>query len=240
MLETKTTYDSSIPGTLERAEQYHKSKNSISRYLAYRDLNDLFAKYVTGKEVLDYGAGTGISTEFLRQQGFNVTGVDINAKMLKLARRNRDINFYQIEPYSIFAKDKYDLIFSSFVLDEVPTLEKIILYFKAAKAALKKDGVFIMVTGNAEVTKEDFLTIEIDACSYPPCSGDIRKIYVPEFGIEFHDYYWTRADYNNALNKAGLELKEIHYPLGKPEDDIPWRDELYESPYIILVAAVKA
>ena len=107
-----------------------------------------------------------------------------------------------------------------------------------ANVALKKNGVFVALAGNTAITKNDFLTMVVRS-SAPLKSGDLYKTYMCEFNMEFNDYYWTLADFQYAFFEAGFNIKEIHFPLGKKEDNIPWRDELYESPYIILVSAIK-
>jgi SAM-dependent methyltransferase len=240
MSESKEIYNSSIPATEDVAKFYHKSKYGFSRYLAYREVRRFFKKYVDGNDVLDYGSGTGISIEFLQNQGFYTSGVDINPNMLNTAKANlKGVNLELIQPYTLFAENKYDLIFSSFVLEEIPTIDKIILYFKAANIALKDTGVLIVVTGNTAITRNDFLTRIIKPCPLLLNSGDMYKMYVHEFNIEFNDYYWTVDDFKLALAEANFDVKEIHFPLGKKEDNIPWVGELYESPYVNLVASVR-
>ncbi len=39
-------------------------------------------------KILDFGCGTGRSTRFLKQLGFVVTGIDISADMLEVAKKN--------------------------------------------------------------------------------------------------------------------------------------------------------
>jgi SAM-dependent methyltransferase len=239
MIKTKIIYNSSIPATVELAEQYHACKNTNWRYLAYRDLNGLFKKHVVGNVALDYGSGTGISAEFLHNHGFKVTGVDINPDMLKSAKKNtQNINFERINSNDIFVENTYDLIFSSFVLEEIPTIEKIISYLKVANIALKDNGVFVAVTGNLTITRNNFLTVLATSDRSTLKSGDMCTTYMHELNIEFKDYYWTLTDFKYAFAESKFAIAEIHFPLGKKEENIPWRDELYESPYVILVAKV--
>ena len=68
------------------AELYSKYKISGTSYLAYRDLPNMIDRYVNGKNVLDYGSGAGESTLFLKSLGYKVMSVDINDKMLEIAK----------------------------------------------------------------------------------------------------------------------------------------------------------
>jgi hypothetical protein len=67
-------------------------------------------------------------------------------------------------------------------------------------------------------------------------SGDLAKIYLCDAAIEFTDFYWTEADYRHFFKKAGFDLLEIHYPLGKENEQYPWKDEKTASPFVIFVA----
>ena len=69
-----------------RANAYATLEFANTYYLAFRDLPAIFAEYAPGKRALDFGCGTGRSTRFLQQLGFNATGVDISEDMLRIAR----------------------------------------------------------------------------------------------------------------------------------------------------------
>ncbi|MFX1295584.1 MAG: methyltransferase domain-containing protein [Promethearchaeota archaeon] len=73
-------------GNNVRAESYAKLEFSGTYYLAYRDLPEIILKHVKGKNVIDFGCGTGRSTRFLKKYGFNMIEIDISAEMLKKAQ----------------------------------------------------------------------------------------------------------------------------------------------------------
>jgi hypothetical protein len=56
-------------------------------FLAYRDLPDIIASLVRGKQALDFGCGVRRSTPFMRRLGFDVVGVDIARMRRKPGRR---------------------------------------------------------------------------------------------------------------------------------------------------------
>ena len=69
-----------------RAESYADLEFPGTYWLAFRDLPSLIEAHVTGTRALDFGCGTGRSTRFLRDLGFDVVGVDIAESMLSRAR----------------------------------------------------------------------------------------------------------------------------------------------------------
>lgn len=69
--------------TLANAKRYAAARFENTYYLGYRDLPLLIDRYVTGKRAVDYGCGTGRSTRFLKDLGFETIGVDISEEMLR-------------------------------------------------------------------------------------------------------------------------------------------------------------
>jgi SAM-dependent methyltransferase len=70
-----------------RAEAYATLEFRNTYHLAYRDIPAILAAHVYGHKSLDFGCGTGRSTRFLRELGFEVTGVDIAEDMIRRARQ---------------------------------------------------------------------------------------------------------------------------------------------------------
>ncbi len=222
------------------AMSYHtNTSQNAYRYLAYREISGLVKKYAHGKRTLDYGAGTGISTQFLLNQGLLVDGVDVNTEMLDQAKVHcPEANFYKCKNGFIpVQSNAYDLIFSSFVFLEIPSEKECVKYLSEGKRVLKSDGVFIAVTGSHEFYSRNWLSFKTD---YPENknlkSGAKAKIVLIKSGMEFTDFYWTEQDYCNFFEKSGLSLVEILYPLGKASEPFPWKDETKYPPFAILVA----
>lgn len=234
-----TIYHSQDDKSNEQALEYSKTFQSLSRYLAYRDIPFFIAQFAQGKETLDYGAGTGFSTQFLQEQGLHVAGADISEEMLAQAIVNcPDTSFYLVQNESIpVAPETYDLIFSSFVLFELASENEIVKYLEEAKRVMKNDGVFLALTASQDAYSKNWLIYNIN---YPENknlkSGDLAKAYDRGANIEFMDYYWTEADYQRLFQQAGFQLVEVHYPVGKESEPYPWKDEKTSSPFVVLVA----
>ncbi len=240
-----TIYHSQNDKSNEQVIGYSKTNQSLCRYLAYRDIPSFIAKYCHGKKSLDYGAGSGFSTQFLQAQALDVIGVDVSNEMLAQAILNcPNTPFYLIQNGSIpSASETFDLVFSSFVLFELGSKKEILTYLEEAKRVLKKDGVIIAVTGSQELYSysKDWLIYRTDFLENKNLrSGDLARLYLYDADIEFTDYYWTEADYRHLFTQAGFQLIEIHYPMGKVSEPYSWKDEKTSSPFVVLVAEKKS
>lgn len=92
-------------------------------YLAYRDLPAIITEHVHGRRAVDFGCGTGRSTRFLRQLGFEVVGVDIAHDMIRKAHEPDPSGDYQLVPgddLSGMQRCSYDLVLSMFTFDNIP------------------------------------------------------------------------------------------------------------------------
>lgn len=235
----QTFYLSKEAKSSEQAINYSKTAQSLFRYLAYRDIPHLIKKYVSGDNALDYGCGTGISTQFLLNQELNVTGVDVSDEMIAQARLNYpSIHFQLAKNESILvASEVYDLVFSSFVLFEFEKEENIIKYLAEAKRMMKPDGILIAITASQEMYSKDWLVMNTNFPSNKNLkSGHQAKAFLPEISMEFTDFFWTEADYHRFFEAAQLTLLESIHPLGKVDEPYLWKDEKTSSPFVIFVA----
>lgn len=194
---------------------------------------------------MDYGSGAGYSTQFLNKLGFNAIGVDNNKEMVHQAKlQHPDLLFYYIENRIIPFKDSiFDLIFSGFVLLEMSSKKEIIDYLLEAKRVMKKSSsLFVAITASENICDTSKKWLDFTT-NFPEnknlASGSLIKVYNYDSHIEFSDYYWTQADYQNCFTRAGFNIVEVNFPLGNKEDPYAWQDELVTSPFAILVAINK-
>ena len=106
-----------------RAETYAKLEFPGTYYLAYRDLPQIIGGHVKGRRAVDFGCGTGRSTRFLRQLGFEVVGVDIAEDMIRKAREvdpGGDYRLIEDGGVGPLETGKYDLVLSAFTFDNIP------------------------------------------------------------------------------------------------------------------------
>ena len=85
-MKGKKIYKSGEVHDADRAAQYSQTDQSPYRFLAYRDFPSLIEKFQNIDRVVDFGSGTGISTHYLFEQGFDVIGVDRSQAMVDKAK----------------------------------------------------------------------------------------------------------------------------------------------------------
>ena len=115
--ELRNVYDDE-----RRARAYAELAFPGTYSLAFRDLPALFARQVTGLRALDFGCGTGRSTRFLRDLGFQAIGVDVSAPMLERARHlDPGGDYRQVPPDGprTLPAGSFDLILSAFTFDNL-------------------------------------------------------------------------------------------------------------------------
>ena len=137
-----------------RAEAYARLKFSGTYYLAYRDLPKIIHGHVKGKSAMDFGCGTGRSTRFLKEIGFNVVGVDISVDMIKKAREidpQGDYRLVEDGNLDYMGKKPFDLILCTFTFDNIPTLEKKVKLFKDMGGLLKDDGRIVNLVSSPDI-----------------------------------------------------------------------------------------
>jgi len=204
----------------------------------YRQLNKHWPRE-NHLKILDFGCGTGISTRYLKQLGYDVAAVDINNTMLKIAQDKDPLGHYELMERGKIqsVSNTFDGIFSSFVVLEIPTLTEMRDTFTEIKRVLKPNGKFIVVTMNEEGYNHDWISYDV---SYPQNqglkSGDVAKVKLLEINLEIDDYYWIRNDYKKVAQEAGFSLVEEVLPLASKEDDrADWKDETKFPLFVIFV-----
>jgi ubiquinone/menaquinone biosynthesis C-methylase UbiE len=107
------------------AEDPFRNCFKYSRYLLDKWLNKFIPADGNGKTMLDLGCGTGYHLKQYRERGFELTGVDGSAEMLKEARKiNPEIEFYQGDVAKIPLPDaSFDFVVCIEVLRYLPDIQ---------------------------------------------------------------------------------------------------------------------
>jgi ubiquinone/menaquinone biosynthesis C-methylase UbiE len=102
---------------------------------------------VTGKRVLDVGAGTGRVSIPLQQSGANVIGLDVSEKMLeKLRKKNRKIETVVGEAEALpFEDGSFDVVVAAFLIVHLKDSTR---FFDEAYRVLKSDGLLLVTNIN--------------------------------------------------------------------------------------------
>jgi SAM-dependent methyltransferase len=226
-----------------RAAAYAQLEFPGTYYLAFRDLPAIIGEHIQGRQAVDFGCGTGRSTRFLRELGFHVTGIDIS-EMLAQARARDPQGEYRLVPdgdLGGLAAHAYDLVFSAFTFDNVPTMEKKVALFRSLRLLLRGQGRIVNLVSTPDIYRNEWASFSTRA--YPENrnarSGD--KVFIVMLDIEdrrpVEDILWTDQDYQTVYQRAGLTPLQTYRPMAKHAEAFPWVSETTIAPWAIYVVA---
>lgn len=253
----------------EKASDHGTLSLDATLYLAYRDIGELLSRHLYGSrkksdpiKILDFGCGAGLSTQIFSNKikqdaGFevSVTGVDVNAENLALAREKLpNADFKLIVPGDKLNNlGTFDLIVCNFVLVEMESKEMTEV-LRTLNSKLAENGIIIVTNTTAQLYRPEnsWYTFNTQFEENLPkrVSNDHSKLkYHEDQSIKvqvfankertqsftFSDYFHSGSAYRIAYNAAGLKLLETHKPIGKIEDKIEWKSEKDTPPYKIHV-----
>ena len=225
-----------------RALAYSHLEFPGTYYLAFRDIPGLLLEHVTGRRALDFGCGAGRSSRFLKDLGFEVTGVDISASMLACARERDRGGAYLLVPdgdLSSLTPSGFDLVFSAFTFDNVPGRKARAHLFRQFHELLSPRGRVVNLVSAPEIYLNEwtsFTTREF-AENRSAGAGDIVRIVMLDVPDRrpVEDVLWLDRDYHELYAEAGLEVVALHRPLGTAADPYQWVSETRTSPWAIYV-----
>lgn len=226
----------------KRAEAYSKLEFPGTYYLAYRDLPEIICENVRGRKAMDFGCGAGRSTRFLQRLGFDVVGVDISEDMLKKARELDRIGDYRlIEDGDLgqFKDGAYDLAFSAFTFDNIPTMERKVDNFRELRRLLRNEGRIINLVSSPEIYTHEWASFSTKDFRENQKAQSGEKVRIIQADIEdtrpVEDVLWTDEFYQATYGKARLELIVTYRPLAKEDEPYEWVNETRIPPWVIYV-----
>ena len=111
-----------------------------------------------GARVLDIGCGAGIPLTSALSETFDVTGIDISARQIELARRNVSTALFIHDDVTTldFAPASFDAVVASYSLFHIPRTEHHML-FRSIARWLRRGGVLLanFGIGNREVDYDE-------------------------------------------------------------------------------------
>lgn len=229
-----------------RAKAYAALEFPGTYYLAYRDISEILAKHVNGKNALDFGCGAGRSTRFLMKEGFTVIGIDNSDDMVEQALElDPKGNYHVIKEadFHLFDSSSFDLITAIFTFDNIPTDDQKESYLKEFLRILKDDGVIVLLVSSPDIYKYEWASFTTK--DFPQNknakTGDVVKIIMTDIEDRrpVEDVIYYEEDYRKMFEKSGLVVKEKYSPLGKESEPFCWRNETKIPPWHIYVLKAK-
>lgn len=120
----------------------------------------------SGIRVLDIGFGSGDFLTFAGEQGWRITGTELNGGLLQLAK-SHGFDVHDGANLNIFEESSFDLVVAFDVLEHIPNNE-MISFLSSIQRVLKPGGVFLarfpngdspfgLMNQNGDVTHVNFL-----------------------------------------------------------------------------------
>jgi SAM-dependent methyltransferase len=222
----------------QRARAYADLDYPGTYYLAFRDIPELLRKHISGNRALDFGCGAGRSTRFLRELGFDVTGIDVSGPMLREASARDPVGRYLLarDGFHVLGRQTFDLILCAFPFDNIPARDRPGLFCQLAEH-LALSGRIVNLVSSPDIYINEWLSFSTR--DFPEnryaTSGDIVRIVMLDVPDRrpVEDVLWTDRDYAQTFLAAGLTLVQSHHPLGTDADPFDWVSEKTVSPWTI-------
>ena len=225
-----------------RADAYAKLEFPGTYYLAFRDMPAILGEHVQGRKAVDFGCGTGRSTRFVRTLGFDVLGVDISEPMLARARERDPQGEYRLVPdgdVSGLASNSYDLIFSAFTFDNIPTMGKKVALFRSLKRLLKGRGRIVNLVSTPDIYVNEWASFSTSDFPENRNARSGEKVRIVMLDVEdrrpVEDILWTDEDYREVYRQAGLIPLKTYRPLANQTEHHSWVSETSIAPWVIYV-----
>lgn len=152
-----------------------------------------------GERILDLGCGTGALTAAIAESGAAVEGVDQDAAMLALARREHpDLAFRQADGQALCADEPLDAVFSNAAMHWMPDQDAVI---GAVAEALRPGGRFVVEMGGRRNI----------AAILAPLRAALAAAGLP-FEAQPHPWVFpSPAEQAARLEAHGFELRRLAY-----------------------------
>jgi len=229
-----------------RADAYATLGFKNTYHLAYRDLPAILRDHVQGSRAVDFGCGSGRSTRFLCQLGFNTVGLDISEDMLRKAHELDPEGDYRLIPgddFSSLDQGAFDLVLSMFTFDNIAgrETETKARIFRDLAALLKPTGRIVHVVSRPEIYTHEWASFSTK--DFPQNraarSGDTVRIIVLDHADRrpVEDILWTHQSYVEVFRQAALLQLAKYEPLAGGEELYAWVSEREIAPWAIYVLA---
>lgn len=214
----------------ENLELYYESEDYISHTDAQKSLTDKLYQAVKRKNLqnkiqlienqidkpnslLDIGTGTGDFLVKAKSAGFEVEGVEPNAKARELsAKKGIDVK----PNLSYLDEEKFQVITLWHVLEHLPNLEEQI---KAMVSLLEEEGVLVIAVPNFK---------SFDAKHY--------GIFWAGYDVPRHLWHFSKTSIATLFGRQGIEIKAIH-PMWFDAFYVSMLSEKYKGSKLYLISA---
>jgi SAM-dependent methyltransferase len=188
------------------------------------------------KTVLDFGSGTGRTAMALRTQGAaRVCAVDKSRTMLRAASRDLHVLYVQAREQLPLRDQSMDAALCANVLCEFSDFADIQHACREIARVLVPDAPFVVVVPHPDSYGADFLSYRYLATGELRSGDPVECLIKGADSFLVQDYYWSTADYVDALACSGFEVQRVYSPLAAAHDDVAWKDETVLPPDLVIL-----
>ena len=225
-----------------RANAYATLEFKNTYHVAYRDIPAILGEHVRGRKSLDFGCGTGRSTRFLRQLGFEVTGVDIAEDMVRKARELDPSGDYRLVPgddLRSLPSASYDLVLAAFTFDNIAGRDNKVRILRDLSRLLNQQGRLVLIVSRPEIYIHEWASFSTK--DFPENkaakSGDKVRIIVTDHADSrpVEDILWSDESYREVFEDAHVSLLSKYEALGREDEPYRWVSEVQIAPWAVYV-----
>lgn len=177
-------------------------------YPIYRNIVKTIKKYQLSGDVLDVGCSAGILLNFLKQEGFDVFGIEPNQKAYLMAKKilSQKIHHGTLASFIKQNKKQYDVVIYNHVLEHIVDVNK---EFTLIKKVIKKKGILVVGTPNFD----NFIFF-------------LRKKFWESLMPKEHRWHFSKKNLISLLQKNNFSILAISFSDDK-RIDYPFLKRVY-------------
>ncbi|KMJ45362.1 ubiquinone biosynthesis methyltransferase UbiE [Xenorhabdus khoisanae] len=178
---------------------------------------------IQGKSVLDLACGYGLfSREYKKRGASKVIGVDISKTMIEIAKSKSQqygdgIEFHLRDVSKMESFGKFDIINAAWLFCHAESLEALEAMFRVIADQLNPSGKLVAYTFEPDyrLEKGNYENYCIKVLSEEPVKDTtlVKAEFLTTPPTPFTMHRWSREQYQEAINKAGLKHFEWHKPM---------------------------
>ena len=159
-----------------------------ARYYTLRQKATLIKKHSDGKELLDFGCGTGVFLQHMHSNGYQVQGYEPSEQARNMALQSGVFPVHH--QLAQLQKEQFDIITAWHVLEHVHDLKSTL---RTLRKTLKSNGIILAAVPN--IASED---------------ATIYKAQWAAYDVPRHLYHFNQQAFSALATSCKLKIKEVH------------------------------
>ena len=137
------------------------------------------------------------------------------------------------------AANSYDLVFSAFTFDNIPTMGRKVALFRSLKRLLKGLGRIVNLVSTPDIYVNEWASFSTSDFPENRNARSGEKVRIVMLDVEdrrpVEDILWTDEDYREVYRQAGLIPLKTYRPLAHQTEHHSWVSETSIAPWVIYV-----